>query len=107
MIGWPGGGGPDNITCIVADVVDIDFGEDAPIVAGAAGDGSEQPADSAPPGLGTTLPRVARSGSRPHDGAAGVRHRGATRGWSCWSTDLLVGAGALARLWVLQQYYVA
>ncbi len=42
------GGGPDNITCIVADVVDIDFGEDAPIMGGAVGDGSEDsPPDSA------------------------------------------------------------
>ena len=35
------GGGPDNITCIVADVVDVDFGDDAPIVGGAAGDGRD------------------------------------------------------------------
>jgi serine/threonine protein phosphatase PrpC len=42
------GGGPDNVTVIVADVVDIDFGEDAPIVGGAAGNGQDQgqPADS-------------------------------------------------------------
>jgi PPM family protein phosphatase len=33
------GGGPDNITCIVADVVDVEYGEDAPIIGGAAGDG--------------------------------------------------------------------
>lgn len=31
------GGGPDNVTCIVADVVDVDFGDDAPVVDGAAG----------------------------------------------------------------------
>jgi protein phosphatase len=45
------GGGPDNITCIVADVVDVDFGDDAPIVGGAAGDGatSTPPPDSRPP----------------------------------------------------------
>ncbi|TNC27311.1 PP2C family protein-serine/threonine phosphatase [Amycolatopsis alkalitolerans] len=35
------GGGTDNVTVIVADVVDVDFGEDAPIVGGAAGDGSD------------------------------------------------------------------
>jgi serine/threonine protein phosphatase PrpC len=42
------GGGPDNVTVIVADVVDIDFGEDAPIVGGAAGNGQDQspPPDS-------------------------------------------------------------
>jgi protein phosphatase len=37
------GGGPDNVTVIVADVVDIDFGEDAPIVGGAAGGNSDEP----------------------------------------------------------------
>ena len=44
------GGGPDNVTVIVADVQDVDFGDDYPIVGGAAGDGSEDhtpPPDSA------------------------------------------------------------
>jgi protein phosphatase len=37
------GGGPDNVTVIVADVVDVDFGEDAPIVGGAASNNSDDP----------------------------------------------------------------
>ncbi|MFD4671985.1 PP2C family protein-serine/threonine phosphatase [Lentzea sp. NPDC058450] len=44
------GGGPDNVTVIVADVEDVDFGDNYPIVGGAAGDGSDQhdtPPDSA------------------------------------------------------------
>jgi serine/threonine protein phosphatase PrpC len=44
------GGGPDNVTVIVADVEDVDFGDDYPILGGAAGDGSEEhntPPDSA------------------------------------------------------------
>ncbi|NGY61794.1 serine/threonine-protein phosphatase [Lentzea sp. NEAU-D13] len=44
------GGGPDNVTVIVADVEDIDFGDDYPILGGAAGDGSDEhnaPPDSA------------------------------------------------------------
>jgi len=104
------GGGPDNITCIVADVVDIDFGEDAPIVAGAAGDGSEQPQpDSAAARASvTTLPRVApqRIEATTMELPA-VRHRGRNT-WLVLlvALILLVGAGALARLWVLQQYYV-
>ncbi|OQO90739.1 protein phosphatase [Saccharomonospora piscinae] len=36
------GGGTDNVTVIVADVVDVEFGEDAPIVGGAAGDGTDE-----------------------------------------------------------------
>ena len=53
------GGGPDNVTVIVADVVDVPYGEDAPIVGGAAGDGAEHaPPDSAAArASATTLPR--------------------------------------------------
>ena len=53
------GGGPDNITCIVADVVDVDYGEDTPIIAGAAGDGVEEPQPDSPAARAatTTLPR--------------------------------------------------
>jgi protein phosphatase len=40
------GGGPDNVTVIVADVIDVEYGQNAPIVAGAAG-GVED--DSPPP----------------------------------------------------------
>ncbi|MBB4687179.1 PP2C family protein-serine/threonine phosphatase [Amycolatopsis jiangsuensis] len=36
------GGGTDNVTVVIADVVDVDFGDDAPIVGGAAGDGSDE-----------------------------------------------------------------
>ncbi|GAA5105840.1 PP2C family protein-serine/threonine phosphatase [Haloechinothrix salitolerans] len=36
------GGGTDNVTVIVADVVDVDYGDDAPIIGGAAGDGSDE-----------------------------------------------------------------
>jgi protein phosphatase len=105
------GGGPDNITCIVADVVDIDFGEDAPIVGGAAGDGSE--ADQAPPDSAaaraavTTLPRVEPRRVEPATAElATVRRRGRTGLTVLAVLVVLVGAGSLARLWVLQQYYV-
>ena len=105
------GGGPDNITCIVADVVDIDFGEDAPIVGGAAGDGSE--ADHAPPDSAaaraavTTLPRVEPRRVEPSTAELpAVRRRGRTGLILLAVLIVLVGAGSLARLWVLQQYYV-
>jgi serine/threonine protein phosphatase PrpC len=55
------GGGPDNVTVIVADVVDIDFGEDAPIVGGAAGNSSdEQPPPDSPAARARaiTAPRI-------------------------------------------------
>ncbi|HTF46072.1 MAG TPA: PP2C family serine/threonine-protein phosphatase [Pseudonocardia sp.] len=103
------GGGPDNITCIVADVVDIDFGEDAPIVGGAAGDGTEQPQpDSAAARASvTTLPRVAPQRIEPTTMELPVVRRKGRAGLILLAAlVVLIGAGALARLWVLQQYYV-
>ena len=73
------GGGPDNITCIVADVVDVDFGEDAPIVGGAAGDGRDDtpPPDSAAArASATTLTRTAPLRVQPVAPAPVARFRG-------------------------------
>ncbi|MFL6144301.1 MAG: PP2C family protein-serine/threonine phosphatase [Labedaea sp.] len=55
------GGGPDNVTVIIADVVDIDFGDDAPIVGGAAGNSFDEqsPPDSpAARASAITSPRI-------------------------------------------------
>jgi PPM family protein phosphatase len=105
------GGGPDNITCIVADVVDIDFGEDAPIVGGSAGDGSE---DSPPPdsaaarASATTLTRTAPQRIVSPPAAPAARRRGRLRVVLSVVAVLavLVAGGLLARMWVMQQYYV-
>ncbi|MCE0761855.1 protein phosphatase 2C domain-containing protein [Pseudonocardia kujensis] len=108
------GGGPDNITCIVADVLDVDYGDDAPIIGGAAGDGSDDGiagADTAASrASATTLPRAlprrvepatAPRPDRPHRRTA-VRVGIAVAGLLV----LLAVGGWLARSWVLQQYYV-
>jgi protein phosphatase len=55
------GGGPDNVTVIVADVIDLDYGEDAPIVGGAASTNSDEqpPPDSPAARAGAiTSPRI-------------------------------------------------
>ncbi|HEY0815343.1 MAG TPA: PP2C family serine/threonine-protein phosphatase [Pseudonocardia sp.] len=104
------GGGPDNITCIVADVVDIDFGDDAPIVGGSIGDGAAngpRPDSAAARASATTmtraLPRI-----EPVPTAAAGKSRPALRiGAAVLAVLIVLGAaGALARLWVMQQYYV-
>ncbi|MDT7616934.1 MAG: family protein phosphatase [Pseudonocardiales bacterium] len=104
------GGGPDNITCIVADVVDIDFGEDAPIMGGSMGDGSEdgpRPDSAAARASATTMTRTAPSRVSPVTDAP-VRRRSPVRIAVAVVAVLavLVAAGVLARMWVLQQYYV-
>lgn len=105
------GGGPDNVTCIVADVVDIDFGEHAPIVGGAAGDGVEhpQPNSSAARASATTLPRPEPKpvSSTPPDPRAGRRRR---RLRALLAVALLVGVAGSAIAgywWVMRQYYVS
>ena len=104
------GGGPDNITCIVADVVDVDFGDDAPIVGGAAGDGGDAtpPPDSAAArASATTLTRTAPIRVQPAAPAPVARFRGLRLALGVVAVlAVLVGGGVLARMWVLQQYYV-
>jgi serine/threonine protein phosphatase PrpC len=104
------GGGPDNITCIVADVLDIEFGEDAPIMGGSVGDGSEDsPPDSAAArASATTLTRTAPQRIVPAVEAPAARRRSRMRiaVGVIAVLAVLAGGAVLARLWVLQQYYV-
>jgi len=103
-------GGPDNITCIVADVVDVEFGEDAPIVGGAAGNGSEdaQPDSAAARASATTRPRQAEQ-VRPAVAAARARPPARLRLTLAVAAVLavLVGGAVLTQTWVSEQYFVA
>ena len=105
------GGGPDNVTCIVADVVDVDYGDDAPIVGGAAGDGVEgpQPNSSAARASATTLPSRERARIEPPPPDPRAR-RGTRRRRIAGALALLVllaGGAVAGYLWVLRQYYVS
>jgi serine/threonine protein phosphatase PrpC len=104
------GGGPDNITCIVADVVDIDFGEDDPIVGGSMGgvEDSPPPDSAAARASATTLTRTAPQRIVPAVAAPPARRRVGPRVVIAVVAVIavLVGAGLLARMWVLQQYFV-
>ena len=105
------GGGPDNVTCIVADVVDVEYGEDAPIIGGAAGDGVEdpQPDSAASRAATTTLPRPAPRRTPP-DAAANPQGRHPRRRRIVLSMVLLLvllaGVTAAGSAWVLSQYFV-
>jgi serine/threonine protein phosphatase PrpC len=104
------GGGPDNITCIVADVVDIDFGDDAPIMGGSVGGGGDddpRPDSAAARASATTMTRaVPRVVTPPAPVPQRSRWRLRLAVLAGTALVLLVGAGALARVWVLDQYYV-
>ncbi|SDF53771.1 PP2C family protein-serine/threonine phosphatase [Pseudonocardia oroxyli] len=108
------GGGPDNITCIVADVLDVDYGDYDPIIGGAAGDGSDDGLVSQDTSAGrasaTTLPRALPQrvqATAPAEPDGPRRRTGLRVGLVVAGiVALLVVGGFLARSWVLQQYYV-
>jgi protein phosphatase len=104
------GGGPDNITCIVADVVDVEYGEDAPIIGGAAGDGNGEaprPDSAAARASVATLPRT-ETPKQPPPAETPARQRRTLRPAliTLGVLTVLVGGVLLARAWVMQQYYV-
>ena len=90
--------------------MDVDFGDDAPIVGGAAGDGRDAtpPPDSAAArASATTLTRTAPLRVQPVAPAPVARFRGLRLALGVVAVlAVLVGGGVLARMWVLQQYYV-
>jgi protein phosphatase len=110
------GGGPDNITVIVADVAESSGGSQPPVVAGAA---AEKPQDP-PPGAGTSAAARARAAERPAADVVPPRPsqqepvdlapRRTRRGRTALLGLLvlaLLGAGALAGWTYLRaQYYV-
>ncbi len=109
------GGGPDNITCIVADVVDIDFGDDDPIIGGAVGGGQEDGPrpDSAAArasnfSAATTMTRALPQVVEPVVPAPTARRRLPMRIAVAVvaAVAVVLGAGMLARAWVMQQYWV-
>lgn len=116
------GGGPDNVTCIVADVVDVDFGEDRPVVGGAAGDGFEDPPPNSSASRASTATSRASAATLPRTQAVqpepielgpepSARPRGGSRPlrWALSGLTLLavIAVVAVAGYWWLgNQYYV-
>lgn len=107
------GGGPDNVTVIVADVVDIDFGEDAPIVGGAAGNNSDEPPppDSPAARAGALAPpRVQPKRIEPPEDIPDpkAKRRKRIRLFVIFAVIiLLIGAGAIAGIIAVnRQYFV-
>ncbi|MEU6641444.1 PP2C family serine/threonine-protein phosphatase [Saccharomonospora sp. NPDC046836] len=108
------GGGTDNVTVIVADVVDVDYGDDAPIVGGAAGDGSDEgPQGDSPAARARALtapptppPQRLEPMEPPPDPKAKRRKRIRLLIAFGLALVLLAAAAIATRYFVLRQYYV-
>jgi PPM family protein phosphatase len=105
------GGGPDNITCIVADVVDIeDQPSTVPVVVGAAGRGDRGRRSSHSSAAGRAA-QLQPKPDRPDD--ADDDQQPSKRRWVLPAFLFLIflgvvgGGGYLAYQWSQQQYYVA
>jgi serine/threonine protein phosphatase PrpC len=98
------GGGPDNVTCVVADVVELDQGDDLPLVGGAVVDATEAAHSDAD----SPASRAARI-SRDEQPAAtpAVVKRGRRRFiFGLLGLLFLIGAGTAGYLWTQSQYFV-
>ena len=109
------GGGPDNVTVVVADVVDVDYGESQPIVGGAAGGDDQEyvPDPSTSAGRAAALRPPAQSPRRPTIGtpdpeprAAHPRRKWILAGIAVAIIALLIGGLFIGRAIVRSNYYV-
>jgi PPM family protein phosphatase len=103
------GGGPDNVTCIVADLIDVEYGDDAPVVDGAAGGnvGQRDPSPDSPAGRAALAsPRPPRAG--PAEDGVVRRRRRPRRTFLLVLLVLLALGGGLFGLyrWTQTQYFV-
>ncbi|ASR00871.1 PP2C family protein-serine/threonine phosphatase [Gordonia rubripertincta] len=111
------GGGPDNVTVVLADVVDTEYGDSRPIVGGAAGGNEESytpdPATAAgraaalrPPAAEPQRPTVLTQAEEP------PKHKSTWRRWLAVGVVLAVVAALVAGFFVTRSivrsnYYVA
>src|SRR5699024_1281264 len=106
------------VTVLIADVVDVEFGDDDPIVGGAAGDGAEPDApqgDSpaaraqalSPPAPQRVAPQPPDSNAAEGERQGGKRSKRVKISVSIALVLILAGAAAIvARYFIMQQYYV-
>jgi serine/threonine protein phosphatase PrpC len=98
------GGGPDNVTCIVADVVEESDGDDVPVIGGAVVD----PADAVDSDADSPAARAAKIGrdERPKAAAPVVQRSRRRVVLAILAALLVVGAAVAGYFWTQTQYFV-
>ncbi|MCW2567901.1 MAG: protein phosphatase [Mycobacterium sp.] len=104
------GGGPDNITCIVADIVDAEKGDDAPVVGGAAardrGRASSASSDSAAGRAALARNTGDVEPDEDEDDPEPPPHRVRTALLALLALTVLAGTAFLGWQYTQSQYYV-
>ncbi len=102
-------GGPDNVTCIVADVIDVPYGDDAPVVDGAAGGnrGQRDPGPTSPASRAATLNHRPVPTDTAEQPPARPRRRRLRLALGTLVVLALLGAGSYGLWrWTQAQYFV-
>ena len=102
-------GGPDNVTCIVADVIDLPYGDDAPVMDGAVGGnrGQREPDRTSPASRAATLNARPRPEDPGADAPAGPRRRRLRWAFGLVLLVLVLGGGGFGLwTWTQAQYFV-
>ncbi len=103
-------GGPDNVTCIVADVIDVPYGDDAPVMDGAVGGnrGQREPNHTSPASRAATLnPRPTPEDTVPDRPARPRRSRLRPAFGLALLLIVIAGGGYGLWRWTQAQYFVA
>ena len=102
-------GGPDNVTCIVADVIDVPYGDDAPVLDGAVGGhrGQREPDRTSPAARAATLNQRPRAEDTVPDVPVRSRRRRLRSAFGLLTlAAVLVAGGVGLWLWTQAQYFV-
>jgi protein phosphatase len=102
-------GGPDNVTCIVADVIDLPYGDDAPVMDGAVGGnrGQREPDQTSPASRAATLNPRPQPEDTVDDPPARPRRRRLRWAFGLVLLVLVLGGGGFGLwAWTQAQYFV-
>ncbi len=100
------GGGPDNVTCVVADVVDTEYGDDLPVIGGAFVDPTSAPDSDGGSPAERAARMTQRATERPHLPVNTRRRRWKPIVITLVVLAVLVGGAVGFYAWTQTQYFV-